>query len=81
MQQYTPHNQETLIRQLPEATDVRSRTEWLKAGRIPAKGSKALRVSVPKTHTDPTTGEVTVTFRGGPVFDISQTVPSKFPKS
>ncbi|MET9676456.1 hypothetical protein ABZY68_25675 [Streptomyces sp. NPDC006482] len=39
-----PINVIAILGQLPTATDVRSKTEWRKVGRYPAKGSTALRV-------------------------------------
>ncbi len=76
MQQYTMKNQGYLLTQKPDATDVRSFTEWKAAGRSVKKGERALRVWVPKVREYPDTGEVTERFILGPVFDISQTEPT-----
>ena len=88
MQQYSPKNQAFLLAQMPTATDVRPFKAWKAAGRSVIKGEKALRVWIPKrgkaipTEIAAATGtasEETMReyFVRGPVFDISQTQPTK----
>lgn len=84
MQQYSPKNQTFLLSQMPTATDVRSCKAWNAAGRSIIKGEKALRVWIPKRGKAIPADLSTMTeaqereyFVRGPVFDISQTQPTK----
>ncbi|GGR67464.1 hypothetical protein [Streptomyces roseolus] len=85
----SPVNVVAILGQLPEATDVRGKTEWRKVGRGPAKGSKALRVWAPvvgrrATEADQGTeaedgdteakgGGRPRAFKAAPTYDVSQT--------
>ena len=84
MQQYSPKNQAFLLAQMPTATDVRPFKAWNAAGRSIIKGEKALRVWIPKRGKAIPADLSTMTeaqereyFVRGPVFDISQTQPTK----
>lgn len=89
MQQYSPKNQMFLTAQaaergMPPITDVRSCKAWNAAGRSIIKGEKALRVWIPKRGKAIPADLSTMTeaqereyFVRGPVFDISQTQPTK----
>ena len=89
MQQYSPKNQMFLTAQaaergMPPITDVRPFKAWKAAGRSIIKGEKALRVWIPKRGKAIPADLSTMTeaqereyFVRGPVFDISQTQPTK----
>lgn len=93
MNQYSAKNRimlsaEAARRNMPQPTDVRPFKAWKDAGRSVKKGEKALRVWIPKTGKARATDLAAVTrtasddtmrqyFVLGPVFDISQTEPTK----
>ncbi|WP_424212716.1 hypothetical protein ACN20G_11895 [Streptomyces sp. BI20] len=85
----SPVNCIAITAQCPGATDVRSAGDWRKAGRYPAKGSRAIRIWTPvryrnaaptAEHATPADAsqadqstETVTAYKAGPCFDISQT--------
>jgi hypothetical protein len=83
---YSPKNQALILTQCPHATDVRKFSDWNKAGYKIVKGSKAIKIWIPRsgkarpTEAGMATGQAeserTYWVLRGVLFDISQVEPA-----
>ncbi|GGJ55733.1 ArdC-like ssDNA-binding domain-containing protein [Deinococcus roseus] len=78
--QYSYRNTILIQMQNPMATQVASYQDWKKRGRQVKKGEKGIRIMVPCTRKNPTTGEREMTgITFGTIFDVAQTEGQDLP--